>query len=367
MKNHSLIVLVAVCLCFLFLNLNCKKDKSECLTCPPPPPDTTSHVIQWQLPDTLGTQGTIRDVWVFDRNNAWAVGEIYLNDSTGKPDMSNPYNVAHWDGSKWELKIITVTFRGNPVTTSIEGIFAFSPTDIWLASGGDPMHGDGQNWIDYDIRTITGNNSLDISKGWENNSSSMFFVGRGSSIAHFNGSSWTKMTSNTTVDFQDIWGIDGNHIWATGTNTGDGHCVVLQYNGSNWTTLYDSNNQPNATKYQFSTLWSSNSSSLFLDGGSGLHILTLSNLNIGSQINTGLTYVGSCIRGVNQNDIYDVTTGGEVSHYNGSSWHLYPEVQSIGGNNAWWRSVHPTNDFVIISGEQFTGLNSFPVVVRGYR
>jgi hypothetical protein len=309
---------------------------------------------------------------VFDRNNAWAVGEIYLNDSTGKPNMENPYNAAHWDGSKWELKKITVTFRGNPVTTSIEGIFAFSPTDIWLASGGDPMHGDGQNWIDYDIRTITGNNSLDISKGWGSNSSSMFFVGRGGSIAHFNGSpngagSWTKMTSNTTVDLQDIWGIDGTHIWATGTNTGDGHSVVLQCNGSNWTTLYDSNSQPAQSQYQFGTVWTNTPSSLYLDGGSGLHLLTLNNLNIGAQVRTGLSFVGSSIRGVNQNDIFDVTTGGEVAHYNGSSWHCYPEIQSLGGGNASWPSVYPKNDFVVIGGSIFTGLNGFPVVVRGYR
>lgn len=53
--------------------------------------DSTSHNIQWFV-DTLGAQGVIRDVWVFDKNNAWAVGEIYLNDSTGKLDIANPYN-----------------------------------------------------------------------------------------------------------------------------------------------------------------------------------------------------------------------------------------------------------------------------------
>jgi hypothetical protein len=194
----------------------------------------------------------------------------------------------------------------------------------------------------------------------------LYFVGYKGITVHYSGT-WTRMTSNTTVDLQDIWGIDGTHIWATGTNTGDGHSVVLQYNGSNWTTLYDSNNQPNSTKYQFNTLWSNNLSSLFLDGGSGLHIMTLSNLGIGSQMNTGLTYVGSRIRGINQNDIYDVTSGGEVSHYNGSSWHLYSEFQLMMGNDAWWHCVYPTKDLVIIGGYIFTGLNGFPVVVRGYR
>jgi hypothetical protein len=361
--NRTIFFYIFLIIVLIVFN-SCKKDKSECLTCPPPPPDTTSHAIQWQLPDTLGTQGIIRDVWVFDRNNAWAVGEIYLNDSTGKPDMVNPYNAAHWDGSKWNvLKVQFYTFCGQAHTNAYQAyaIWAFSPTDIWIASGSQiaRMNGTAQTGTDC--------LSVSVNKIWGLSGNVLYTAGALGQIGFYNGGSWTKMTSNTTVDLQDIWGIDGSHIWATGTNTGDGHCVVLQCNGSNWSTLYDSNNQPAQSQFQFGTVWTNTSSSLYLDGGSGLHLLTLNNLNIGSQINTGLTYVGSCIRGINQNDIYVVSTGGEVSHYNGSSWHLYPELQSIGGNNAWWRSVHPTNDFVIISGELFTSLNSFPVIVRGYR
>jgi hypothetical protein len=93
----------------------------------------------------------------------------------------------------------------------------------------------------------------------------------------------------------------------------------------------------------------------------------LNPLSIGPNITTGLTYTVSRIRGINQNDIYDVTTGGEVAHYNGSSWHCYPEIQTLGGGNAGWGSVYPKNDFVVIGGSIFTGLNGFPVVVRGYR
>jgi hypothetical protein len=276
--------------------------------------------------------------------------------------MSKPYNAAHWDGSKWTLKKITVNFRGYSITPPIQGIFAFSSNQIWLA-GGLTIFGNGTNWTPYDVRLVTGFDTLDCEKGWGSNSSSMFFVGRRGSIAHFNGSSWTTMPSSTTVDLQDIWGIDATHIWVTGTNVGDGHSVVLQCDGSNWTTIYDSNTQP----YGFGCLWTNTTHFIYLDGGSGLYKMTLDNYNLGSEIKIGLTYLRSSIHGINNNDIFDVTAGGEAAHYNGSSWHYYLDIQAFNQSGAWFTRVYPTSNFVLIGGWYLMELNGFPVVIRGYR
>jgi hypothetical protein len=186
-------------------------------------------------------------------------------------------------------------------------------------------------------------------------------------IAHYNGSSWTKMTSNTTCELDDIYGTDANHIWATGTNTTDGHSVVLQCNGATWTTLYDSDLQKDSSKYQFKTVWTTTSSSIYLDGGSGLRLWNLSSSFIGSQIHTGQSYVAYRVRGTTMNDIFDIGQASECSHYNGVSWHLYPELQQLNNGYAWFYHVHPIKDFVVIGGLYLTTLNSFPVVVRGYR
>jgi len=318
-------------------------------------------------PDTLGTQGVIRDVWVFGRNNAWAVGEIYLNDSTGKPDMANPYNAAHWDGSKWELKRIQSIICGSStnIVSQLYTIFGFTSNDIWYSDGGEMIHWNGQTY--NNDCSMNGILTGAIKKIYAVSPQDVYVVGNSGAIVHYNGSSWTKMTSNTTVDLQDIWGIDATHVWATGTNVGDGHSMVLQCNGASWTILYDSNLQLPQSKFGFGCLWTNTSQTIYSDGGSGLHLLNLTNFNISAQVNTGLSYVASSIRGINQNDIFDVTTGGEVAHYNGSSWYCYPEIQSLGGGNAGWGSVYPKNDFVVIGGSIFTGLNGFPVVIRGYR
>jgi hypothetical protein len=175
------------------------------------------------------------------------------------------------------------------------------------------------------------------------------------------------MESNTTVDLQDIWGLDETHVWATGTRVSDGHSVVLAYDGIQWTTLYDSDTQPVSAKFQFSTLWTDSFADLYLTGGSELRIMTISNATIGPRIITGRLYGSGQIRGIRRNDIFDSGAGGEVAHFNYKSWHLYQELKSLNGGNAAFPSVHPTKDFVLLGGLCFTALNGFPVVIRGYR
>jgi len=58
--------------------------------------DTTSHNFTWQI-DTLGaTASTLYDVVIINDTLAYAVGEMYLRDSTGQ---INPqaYNMAKWN------------------------------------------------------------------------------------------------------------------------------------------------------------------------------------------------------------------------------------------------------------------------------
>jgi len=328
--------------------------------------DTTSHTIHWQAPDTLGVYGLIRDVWVFSRDNAWAVGEIILPDSTGKPDMSNPYNAAHWDGNKWEIKKITVNFHGNIITPPLNGIFAFSQTDIWLSSG-VPVHGNGDVWTQYHLYDmgVLSSNDGSINKLWGINSSDLFFVGNKGTIVHYFNGTWTKMESHTTVDLQDIWGIDNEHVWATGTNIGDGHSVVLQYNGKQWTTIYDNTNKPPNEKFGFRSVWTDRIDKIFLVGDAYSSMINL-NTNKLQLLNNNLQkWVATRIRATNRRDIFQVGNAGETIHFNGLNWHLYPEL--FNAASARFFTIFPTNDFIFIGGYSYTGLNGIPIVIRGYR
>ncbi len=60
---------------------------------------------------------------IIDENNIWAVGEIYLNDSTGQPDP-HPYGIIHWNGTEWNVQKLTAV---NPSG----GISYITPTGIF--------------------------------------------------------------------------------------------------------------------------------------------------------------------------------------------------------------------------------------------
>ena len=167
--------------------------------------DTTSHNFTWQS-WTFGehSNSILYDVAIINENNIWAVGEIYMNDSLDNPDY-NAYNAVHWDGTNWELKRIYTYSSCNPIDYSpLRAIWFFSDTNIVVTGGGSIDWFDGKtNRVECSIRPLlTGA----INKMWGSSSSDLYVVGNGGNIAHYNGSSWTKIASGTTLDIQDIWG-----------------------------------------------------------------------------------------------------------------------------------------------------------------
>ena len=99
-KNIFITLLFAA----LGLNFNCKQNPIT----PPPKdePDTTSHSFTWQtfeFGDDGASPSSLKDVAIINDSDIWAVGSVYLNDSTGQPDY-NAYNAIHWDGNKWNIK-----------------------------------------------------------------------------------------------------------------------------------------------------------------------------------------------------------------------------------------------------------------------
>ncbi len=60
--------------------------------------DTTSNNFTCQK-YYFGSEAfsVLHDVAIVNDSDIWAVGKIYLNDSTGKPDP-NAHNLVQWDG-----------------------------------------------------------------------------------------------------------------------------------------------------------------------------------------------------------------------------------------------------------------------------
>jgi hypothetical protein len=280
--------------------------------------DTTSHNFTWETFEFGGVNGSsyLRDVAIINENDIWAVGEIftedtYTYDSNGV--WQQPYNAVHWDGNEWELKRIIVNFRGNPTFIPLEGIYAFASNDIWMV-GSLPIHGNGTNWEIHDVREIT-NSSLSLSKAWGTSSEDMYFVGRAGSIAHYNGSSWSKIETElngiTDNNISHIFGVENiltkeyeYYLSVPPTNT-------VYYMTSNYSLQkLELNNK------FFRGIWSKNGLSVYIAGYGivkGINKEWIEQSELNNQF-----YIE--IIGTGENNIVAAGLNGNVAVYNGKRW-----------------------------------------------
>lgn len=190
---------------------------------PPPPagPDTTSHEFIWQI-DTLGdgNSSVLYDVAIINDTTIWAVGEIYLKDSTGQVDP-DAYGLAKWDGTGWSFSRLGALAPQGYVSNLLpRAIFAIAPNEIWFAAGG--AHRLKNNVLTpFWINDFPGNPSPIWTSGqlstriWASTSSDVYVVGTAGAIAHFDGTVWRRIESGTSLTLSDVFGLEGSaHVEA---------------------------------------------------------------------------------------------------------------------------------------------------------
>ena len=289
--------------------------------------DTTSHNFTWQT-WTFGdhSSSVLNDVAIIDENNIWAVGEIYMNDSLGQPDPQ-AYNAVHWDGIEWKIMKVSVKFGGNLITPPLEGVFAFSNTDIWCV-GSLPIHGDGNTWEIFDLRTTVDPN-LSLSRAWGQSSNDIYFVGRAGSIAHYNGTSWQKIESGTDLHLYDIYGDyseldDTYEILVTVANRSVSFEKEI-FKITNTTTV-----TPLVTEgipHSIREIWFKSKRKYYVCG-SGLFVKNrIETVDDWEELTVSNVYLES-IDGNDLNDMVICGDFGELLHFNGVNWRSYQNVTS---------------------------------------
>ena len=311
--------------------------------------DTTTHNFTWQTFTFGGDAGSsfLSDVAIIDENNIWAVGAIYMKDSLGNPDP-NDYNVVHWDGTNWEIKRIyfpTVCGQTSLTPYPAKAIFAFDDGQIWISSSGDKI-AILKNGVQVNQFCLPW--SFTINKMWGTSSSDLYVAGNGSNIAHYDGKSWQKIESGTTLNINDLWG-DFNkrtqewEILAVAANKffNEGSTVLkiekTQAKEINKTGL----------PWSLSSIWFQSSKNYFI-GGDGL----FSNKKINNdwiKVADFPSFYKDRIRGVESNDIVISGSNGLLSHFNGYSWHHYQnnELPYFTGRLL---SVEVKNDIIVATG-----------------
>jgi len=87
---------------------------------------------------------------------------------------------------------------------------------------GDIFHYDGSSWSKMSSGT-----EWNLWGVWASSSSDVFVVGDGATILHYDGSSWSGMSSCTTQNVNGVWGSSSSDVFAVGD---DG--TILHYSGS---------------------------------------------------------------------------------------------------------------------------------------
>jgi hypothetical protein len=285
--------------------------------------DTTSHEIDW-IVDFLGdgSGSILHDVAIIDDTSAYAVGEIHEMDSLGNWDP-HPYNLIKWNGESWTLMRIqfyTICGQANRTPYPASSVLAFGPNDIWIAMDGDQV----ARWNGVtQTATMCLPVSFSIKKLWGRSSESVYAVGYGGNIFHYDGSIWQRLESGTTLTIWDIWGA---------TDPGTGEEVVLciaselnfgrkllQINGTTVTALPDS-----GLAMSLGALWFDPGRYYYVVGA-GIHwkrglLSPAWNLYKPGVI---ASYYSHGIRGLGINDVFVVGSFMEVVHFNGSTWKNY--------------------------------------------
>jgi len=277
-----------------------------------------------------------------------------------------PYNLVKWNGQRWELKRITVVFRGSNVTVPLEGIFAHSATDIWVA-GSIPIHGNGINWVGYDIQTLVGAGAT-VSKAWGTSSTDMYFVGRAGNIAHYDGVRWRRIESGTGLDMRDIWG-------ATNPRTGELEILALastvtpQVQGSMILKISGHSATPISTTGMSPDMFSI----WFVSGrryyavGAGIHQKRMLSDSAWVAYPPGVVthYFSGEVRGQDVNDVFVVGSFGEVVHYNGRSWFRYFSQVPLAVDYLGF--VEVKHNLMVATGQISIGINTRGIILIGRR
>lgn len=181
--------------------------------------------------------------------------------------------------------------------------------------------------MDFLAPTPTGNTIYD---SWTPDNTNYYFCGDGGTILHYDGSTFTEMSTPTQYALNGIHGTANNDIWAVGGNaysefTDSTRSVILHYDGNSWSSV-----TPPSTSFGeyhvFDDVWvqgttiyavSETYSSIARKVGSQAWAF----IDVGTTTNFG--YNG--LYGFASNDIYAVGECGMINHWNGTTWTLENE------------------------------------------
>jgi len=168
---------------------------------------------------------------------------------------------------------------------------------------------------------------------WGTSESNMFFGGNSGAIYHYNGTSWTSVTSGTTLPLTDIYGNTENEVYAVGINVQEVKGVVLKGNSSGFSVTINSEIISESELFNklygdLAAVWLDENGTVYT-GGTVLYefknnkwnyVRSLPENYIGGNIGSNYKGAIGSISGNSSNDYIIAGDRNTLKHFNGISW-----------------------------------------------
>jgi len=184
------------------------------------------------------------DSWGFATDNMYAVssvGMIHFNGASWQVETpSGPlygiwgaatndivavgYNgvVVRYDGMQW-------TAAPSIGTEGLNGISGVDADNMYVVASGGKVFELGSSGVKSTWLPASTGTSADLQDVWAASTNSVFIVGAGGTILHFDGASFTTMSSGVINTLYAVWGTSSSDVWAVGSSG-----AIVHYDGSSW-------------------------------------------------------------------------------------------------------------------------------------
>ncbi len=201
-------------------------------------------------------------------------------------------------------------------------IWGSGASDLFLGGGGKIAHYDGASFT-----VMSTPSSIAVRSFWGSGPKDVFAVGDGGAILHYDGAAWSAMTSGTTENLARVWGSGAKDVFVAGAKG-----TILRYDGTSWKAM------TSGTAVNLAGLWGTSATEVFA-AGSGGTILRYDG-TAWSAMTSGTSEELRALWGTGAKDLWAASgsvfgSGPGLLHYDGSAWSVALTSKNTAYGSIW--------------------------------